>query len=151
MSDTPEFTVRKAAFHIPISNELLEPPTGPPPKPTFRWPSFICGYEYSDDYYTEGHSCELPAWHVLDGTPHFCSLEWETRPSDICRAKGHEWGGWGPVTQRDVSFMRSPFGRKAPTKERRCGRCGQQDTDGVYDHSWLFPKVSNGPIPRVPG
>src|SRR5690348_7343994 len=128
--DELSFTVRKQQAFIPIaiSDHLLDDlRSGPPPRPTFRWPSFVCGYEHNDDYYTEGHACELPVGH--DG-PHRCSLEWETRPSDICRAQGHEPGEWVPYV-RDASTMMTPALQvKSPTKRTRCTRCDAWLDDG---------------------
>ena len=139
-----------------ISRELLEGEDGPRPRPSICWPDFRCRYEHSDDYYSEGHVCELPVGH--DG-PHRCELEWETRPANWCKALGHDWGEWKPLTASEevmASVQRlvplgDPFERKAPTKQRRCKRCGSPDDDGEYDYSALFPKLSpfSSKLPRT--
>ena len=120
-----------------ISRELLEGEDGPPPRPSICWPDFRCRYTHSDDYYSEGHVCELPVGH--DG-PHRCELEWETRPADWCKALGHDWGEWEPLFL-SLTFTNS-FCTKKPTRQRRCKRCAAQDDDGEYDYSALFPNMA---------
>lgn len=127
MMDDLKFTARKATAFLPISDEVLSPPA--PSKPTFRWPSFVCRYEFSEDYYTEGHTCELPVGH--DG-PHLCSLEWETRPADVCKGEGHVWGEWellGAENGLTIPFTWSGW-KVRPEASRRCGRCDARDYKG---------------------
>ena len=102
----------------------------------------ICGYEYIDDYEDQnGYACQLRKGHR--GKHHYrVALEWETRPFDICKEKGHVWGEWFPYEEpmrQDISdvLMASLMGGgrleviEKPTKERRCTRCGAHDNNGV--------------------
>lgn len=121
----------------------------------------LCEYQYSDDYYSEGHACELPKGH---GGPHSLILLWETRSEDVCLTEGHVWPKrWTAITEDrrdDISdVLWGITWEKKPTHERQCKRCGQWGRKGGKSHlnrtvltpfSNLLPRVSMGEEFKAP-
>jgi hypothetical protein len=108
----------------------------------------VCDYEYSEDYYSEGHTCKLQRGHAGQ---HMTVIRWPSRPDDVCREKGHRWGVWGPFNP-DPYLLLARGWKVNPEKMRGCRRCGAKDYKGGerdQDISDLLVASLLAPLARV--